>query len=143
MLVFLAVIGHAAAGAAEREGGADDRGQADVLQRLHGHARLRIAVVRRADDGGLGVFQPDPVHRLAEELAVLGHLDGLALGADQLDAEFRQHAHLFQRQRGVQARLPAHRGQERVGALLLDDLGDHLGRDRLDIGGVGQFRDRS
>jgi hypothetical protein len=93
-----------------------------------------------ADDGGLGVLQPDPVHRLAEQLPVLGHLDGLALGADHLDAELLENTHFFQRQRGVQPGLPAHRGQERVGAFLLDDLGHHLGRDRLDIGGVGQAR---
>jgi hypothetical protein len=36
MLVFLAVVGDAAARAAEREGGADDGGQADLFQRGHG-----------------------------------------------------------------------------------------------------------
>ena len=101
-------------------------------------AGRRAFVPLLVGDGGLGVFQPDPVHRLAEQLAVLGHLDGLALGADHLDAEFFQHAHVFQRQRGVEPGLPAHRGQQRVGAFLLDDLGDDLGGDRLDIGGVGQ-----
>jgi hypothetical protein len=108
------------------------RGRPDVV--------FPVAELRRADDGGLGVFQPDPVHRLAEQLAVLGHLDGLALGADHLDAELLQHAHFLQRQRGVEPGLPAHRRQKRVGAFLLDDLGHHLGRDRLDIGGVGQAR---
>jgi hypothetical protein len=90
------------------------------------------------DDGGARVFQPDPVHRLAEQLAVLGHLDGASVGADQLDPELLQHPHIGQRQRRVQPGLPAHGGQQRIGALGLDDLGDHLGRDRLDIGGIGQ-----
>jgi hypothetical protein len=35
-LEFLAVVGDAAAGAAEREGGADDGGQADLVERVHG-----------------------------------------------------------------------------------------------------------
>ena len=88
----------------------------------------------------LGFSRPMRVHRLAEELAVLGLLDRLALGADQLDAELRQHAHVVERERGVEAGLAAHGGQERVGALLLDDLGDDLGGDRLDVGGVGHLR---
>jgi hypothetical protein len=33
-------------------------------------------------------------------------------------------------------------GQQRVGPLLLDDLGHHLGRDRLDVGRVRQLRVR-
>ena len=132
-LEVLAVVGDAAAGAAEGEGGADDRGQADVLD---GGQRL----VDGVGDGGLGVLEADAVHRLAEELAVLGHLDGLALGADQLDAELGEHAHVVERQRGVEAGLAAHRRQERVGALLLDDLGDDLRGDRLDVGGVGHLR---
>jgi hypothetical protein len=86
----------------------------------------------------LRVLQPDPVHRLAEQLAVLGHLDGLALGADHLDAEASPERPFLRARARCSARLPAHRGQERVGPLLLDDLGDDLGRDRLDIGGVGQ-----
>ena len=47
---------------------------------------------------------------------------------------------LLQRQRGVERGLPAHGRQQRVGPLLLDDLGDDLRRDRLDIGRVGQVR---
>ena len=104
-----------------------------MLQRLQ-------RLVERIGDGGLGVLDPQPVHGLAKEFAVLGHFDGRALGADQLDTELVQHAHVVQRQRGVEPRLPAHGGQQSVGTLFLDDLGDHLGRDRLDIGGIGQGR---
>ena len=129
-LVILAVVGDAAAGSSHGEGRADDGGQTDVFDGGHrlGH---------RIGDGGLGVLEADAVHRLAEELAVLGHLDGGAFGADQLDAESGEHAHVVERQRGVQPRLAAHRRQERVGAFLFDDLGDDVGGDRLDIGGVG------
>ncbi len=146
-LVVVAVVGDAAAGAAEGEGGADDGGQADIVDGVDGllatpalMSYLPLGSLRRGDDRGLGVFEPDPVHRLAEQLAVLCHFDGCALGADQLDVELFQHAHVGERQRGVQPGLPAHRRQERVGAFLLDDLGDDFGGDRLDIGGVRQAR---
>ncbi len=190
---LLAVEGDAAAGAAEREGGADDRRQADRLQRVErlDQALLLIALAPLGFTGrpvlleGLGeplslrlrqVARGDPValclmlllvlvlegrsvgenrarrlqadapHRLAEQLAVLGHVDGFRGGTDHLDAEFLQHAHLAQRQRGVQRRLAAHGGQQHQlvvrpgGVLLLDDFGHDLRRDRLDIGGVGQLR---
>ena len=85
-------------------------------------------------------LQPDLLHRLAEQLAVLGLVDGLGRGADHLDAELLQHAHLAERQRAVQRRLPAHGRQQRVRPLLLDDLRHDLRRDRLDVGGVGELR---
>ena len=83
--------------------------------------------------------QADPGHRLAEQLAVFRLVDGVGGGADHLDVEFLQHAHLAQRQRAVERGLPAHGRQQRVGPFLLDDLGDDLRRDRLDIGGVGEI----
>ena len=79
-------------------------------------------------------------HRLAEQRAVLGHVDRVRLGADHLDVVALENAHALQRQRGVERGLAAHGRQQRVGPLLLDDLGDDFGRDRLDIGGVGQIR---
>ena len=131
------VVGDAAAGAAERERRPDDRRQADVVERLE---RLD----QRLDLPGARRFEPDPLHRLAEQLAVLGLVDGVGGGADHLDVEFVQHAHLPQRQRGIERGLSAHGGQQREAAgndvtLLLDDLGDDLRRDRLDIGGVGEI----
>ena len=53
---------------------------------------------------------------------------------------FVEPAVAMQRHRGVERGLAAHGRQQRVGPLLLDDLGDHLGRDRLDVGRVGQAR---
>ena len=134
--IFFAVVGDAAAGAAQREARADDAGEADDLERLQ---RL---------DGVVGQhrarrFEADLLHGVAEQLAVLGLVDGLGVGADHLDAELLEHAHLAQAQRAVERGLAAHRGQQRVGALLLDDLGDHFGGDRLHVGGVAPGPDRS
>ena len=128
------VVGDAAAGAAERERRPDDRRQADVVERFERlHQRLDLVRARR--------LQPDLPHRVAEQLAVLGLVDGLRGRADHLDVEFVEHAHLLERQRAVERGLPAHGGEQRSPApLLLDDLGDDLRRDRLDIGRVGQIR---
>ena len=127
------VVGNAAAGAAERERGADDRRQADILERFERlDQRLDLVRARRR--------QADARHGLAEQLTVFRHVDGVGGGADHLDAEFLQRAHLAQRQRAVERRLPAHGRQQSVGPFLLDDLGDDLRRDRFDIGGVGQIR---
>ena len=87
--IFLAVVGDAAAGAAEGEARADDAGQADHLERLQ---RLDDVV----GEHGARRFEPDLLHRVAEQFAVLGLVDGLGGGADHLDAEFFEHAHLAQ-----------------------------------------------
>ena len=70
---------------------------------------------------------------------VLGLLDRLGVRADHLHAVFFERAVLEQRQRRVERGLPAHRRKHRIGPLLGDDLGDEFGRDRLDIGGVGEL----
>ena len=80
-----------------------------------------------------------------EELAIFGLVDRICRGADHLDVEFGERAQPAQRQRAVQRGLPAHGRQQREAAgndvtFLLDDLGDDLGRDRLDIGGVRKLR---
>ena len=69
-----------------------------------------------------GVARPISVMAAAKALAVLGHVDGLAGGADHLHPEALQHAVMGQVQGAVQGRLPAHGGQQGVRALLLDDL---------------------
>ena len=125
------VVGDAAAGAAERERRPDDRRQPDLVERLE-RVGQRLDLLRARG------LQPDPLHRLAEASAVLGLVDGIRGRADHLDAELVEHAEAAQRQRGVERGLPAHGGKQRVRTLLLDDLGDDVGRDRLDIGGVGE-----
>ena len=84
--------------------------------------------------------EADPRHRALELLAVLGLVDRLLRGADQLDVELVEHALAREVERAVERRLPAHRRQQRVGALPLDDLRDHLPGDRLDVGDVGHLR---
>ena len=160
---LLAVVGDAAAGAAEREGRADDGRQADLGERqqrlAHGvllvalaalvlagvpfqlvagnaAASCRRVAIERLEPRELGEMripvgllerrgvgearfrrvEADLGHRLAEELAVLGLVDGFRRGADHLDVELFEHAHLLQRQRAVQRRLAAHRRKQRVRA---------------------------
>ena len=78
--IFLAIIGDAAARAAQREGRPDDRRQADDFQRLE---RLDQVMRQHGARGG----EADGGHRLAEAEAVFGLVDGVSAGADHLDAE--------------------------------------------------------
>ena len=117
-----------AAAAAEREGGADDR-----------RHRALVELVERGDDDALRHRQPGRLHRSAEEGAVLGGADRAQVGADQLDAVLGQHAVLGQLDREVERRLPAERGQERVGAFPRDDLGERRRVERLEIGRIRPF----
>ena len=129
---------HAAALAAQREGGPDDRRQRDLAL---GQRRLDLA--EGLDGHRPRDPQPGLVHRLAELLAVLGAADRVVVGADQLDAEALQRAVLVQRHRQVERGLPAEGRQQRVGALLLDDLRDRPGQQRLDVGRGRRTRGRS
>ena len=130
---FLAVVGDAAAAAAEGEAGPDDGGIADPgldVERLF----------QRTRDLRLRAFQADLGHRHPEQFAVLGHADGLAPGADQLHGVLLQHAVVGQVQRAVQRGLPAHGRQQRVGPFLGDDLLDRLPVDRFDVDRVRHVR---
>ena len=131
-------VGDAAAGAAHGEGRADDRGQADLVERAQ-RVRQRLDLLRARR------LEADLVHRVAEALAILGLVDRVGGGADHLDVELVEGALLAQRERAVQRGLAAHGRQQREAAgddvaFLLDDLGDDLRRDRLDVGGVRQLR---
>ena len=114
--------GDAAAGAAKCEGRPDDRGHRELDV-----GRVRDDRARRRD--------PDPVHGRAEELAILGLVDRIQVGADQLEAVLIRHR--CERDRQVERGLTAERRQDRVGALPLDHLRDRLGIERLEVGGVG------
>jgi hypothetical protein len=131
--IFLPIVGDPAARPAQREARPDDDRKPDRVE----HAKRFLD---RVDDGGLGALQPDPVHRIAELLPVLGLLDRLGVGPDQLDAQPVQRAVLEQGQSRVQSRLPAHGRKQRVRLLRFDDLRHNLWRDRLDIGRVAQLR---
>ncbi len=129
---LLLVVGDAPAGAAEGERGPNDRRQADLVERrkafgeVVGHDRARR-------------FEADPRHRLAEQRPIFRLVDGLGLGTDHLDAVLLQDTLLVQRERGIERGLAAHGRQQRVGPFGGYDLGDDLGRDRLDISGIGEL----
>ena len=107
-------------------------GRSDQIERLAG-------LVERARDLALRAFQADLFHRLAEGLAVLRNLDRRPRGTDQRHAVLRERAVVGERQRGVERGLPAHGRQQRVRLLGGDDPPHDLGRDRLDVGGVGEL----
>ncbi len=123
---------------AHREGGPDDDRVAEILGRLEtvGH---RVADPRPRDRRVQPVGRGDPIDDALELLAVLTRLDRGHVGADQFDAVLVQDTVGVHRHRGVQCGLPPQRGQQCVGAFLGDDRLDHLGRDRLDVGGVGEL----
>jgi len=85
-------------------------------------------------------FQPDAPHGLLEKLPVLGLADGFLVGPDHLHPELFQDARLGHLDGRVQAGLPSQGGQKRLGALPFDDLGHHLGGDRLHVGPVRGLR---
>ena len=87
-----------------------------------------------------GAFDADLGHGVAELEAVLGAVDDVGLGADQFDAVPGEGAGCIEPHGDVERGLAAHGGQQGVGLLADYDLFDHLGGDRLDIGGVGKAR---
>ena len=132
----VSVFADAAALAAQREGRADDRRQRDASP----SASAASASPTDLDDHATrGSRSPASLHRRAEVLAVLGAVDRVVVGADQLDPEALQGAVVVQRHRQVERRLAAERRQQRVGALALDDLRDRAGQQRLDVGAVGEL----
>ena len=94
-----------------------------------------------------GIRRPGLVHRLRNSSRSSARRIASLVGADQLDPELLQGAVLVQRHRHVERGLAAERRQQRVGALLLDDLRHRPGQQRLDVGrggelGVGHDRRR-
>ncbi len=134
-LELLAVVGDAAAAAAHGEGRPDHGREADF--RLHRQRLLHA--VRDARPRGL---QADVRHGAAEQLAVLGHVDGTLGRADHLDVVFLEHALARQVQGRVERRLSAHGWQERARPFLIDDAFDGSPVDRLDVDAVRGFRIR-
>ena len=105
--------------------GAGDRGHR-LVERLDHRRRRRV-------DADLG-------HRVAEQLPVFRDLDRLDRGADQLHAVLGEDAVLLELDGQVERGLAADGRQHRVRPLALDDLGDDVDGERLDVGAVGQLR---
>ena len=93
--------------------------------------------VERGDDDARRHGQPGRRHRRAEERAVLGGADRVQVGADQLDPVLGQDAALRQLDGEVERRLAAEGGEERIGLLADDDLGERRRVERLEVGRVG------
>ena len=132
--------GHAAALAPQRERGPHHHGEPQLRQRPLGLLKGGHQAPAQRRDARLP-------HRLLERLTVLGQLNGADVGPDQLDAVARQHPALGQRLREVQGRLPAHRRQQGVRPLPLENLFQALGGERLQVHprrelGVGHDRGR-
>ena len=102
------------------------------FDRLHG-------LVHAAHGPAFRSRQPDSPHRLGELGPVLGDPDGPLVGPDQLDPEALERAVAVQGHGHVERGLPAHRGQQRIRPLALDDLRHPFRRDRLDVGPVGHL----
>ena len=73
------VVGRGAALTAQGEARADDEGEADLSGELQGFFDA-------VDDAALGDLEADALHRLAEEVPVLGLADGSDRRAEELDA---------------------------------------------------------
>ncbi len=126
-------VGDAAAGATQREGRAAKKRKAELVRQcLRFGQRLDLAAPRH--------LHPRRRHRILEEDAVFGDLDGADGSADELDAVALQHAGFRQLDRQVERCLPTDRRQQRVGTFVGDDLLQHRHGERLNVGGIGQLR---
>ena len=90
-------------------------------------------------------LQPDLLHGRLELVPLFGLRNDVRLRPDHLDAESVQHTLTAQFHGHVQAGLASERRKEGVRPLFLDHLGDHLPRQRLDVGprrgrGIGHDR---
>ena len=125
-LQLLGVLGRAAAGAAQGEGGAHDDGIADPL-------RHRQGLVHGLCDVGGDHRLADLRHGLLEHLPVLRPGDGRRVGAQQADPLLLEKALLVQLHGQGQARLAPQARQDGVGPLLFDDALDGLHRQGLQV----------
>ena len=127
------VVGEAAARAAQREGRTQHHRITDPVSHLgrlfdrHGDLRLDDRLAQR-------------FAQLLEQLAVLGTLDRLERGAQNLDLALLENPLLGQLHGEVQARLSAQSRNDGVRTLVADDLGDVLQRQGLHVDLVGDMR---
>ena len=120
------VLGRAAAGAAQGEGGTDNDGITDAVR--HGQG-----ILHSLGDVGGNDRLADLRHGFLEELPVLGPGNGLGVSAQQADALGLQEALLVQLHGQGQARLAAQARQDGVRLFLFDDALDGLHRQGLQV----------
>ena len=74
------------------------------------------------DELRLRRLEADLAHRVLEEQAVFGLLDGVDFGADQFDAVLIEHAGFGEFDGEIEAGLAADGGEQGVGAFAADDF---------------------
>jgi hypothetical protein len=100
----------------------------------------RLGLIVALGDAAGRHGEPDAMHRLPEQLSILGNGDRVGRRADQLDAVLVQHAALRQRHGDVERGLAAHRRQDRVGTFAIDDQLHELRRHGLDVRPIRELR---
>ena len=131
------VVRHAGTEAAHGEGRTHDNRVTEFGDR-------GVYFVHRVANCGLRGFATDLGDDVLELLAILAALYGVEVGADQFDVVLLEDALLVQRHCGVERSLTAERREDGVDLVALqgflgDDLLEELGRDRLDVRGVGEL----
>ncbi len=111
--------------AAQNEGGPNQQREPELARDLE-----RLLVAGRG--AAFRLEQPELLDQLVEPLAVLGQVDAVGRGADDLDARLLQGDRQFQR--GLAAELD----DDAVGLLLLHDGHHVLERQRLEVQPVGR-----
>ena len=112
----------------------NDDGQCNFGQYL-----LRLG--QRVGDTTLGNLEPNLDHRAFEFFAIFGGGNCFGVGTDQLWCAWHtRQATLKQCHRQIERRLAAQGGQHCIGALTLDDRGQHLNGEWLDVGAIGEVR---
>ena len=91
-------------------------------------------------DAGAGATKANLGHRVFELQPIFGLIDRLWTGADQLNLISIKDPMSMQIKRTVECRLTAHRGQNCIGALPLDNPLDDLPGNRFDVSHIGRFR---
>ncbi len=127
------VVRDAAADAAKRKGRADHEREAKRPREIDPFRQA-------ARQPALRHVEADRPHRVLEQLAILGHLDGFDRGADQLDVVLIERARVGKVHGQVERGLAADGRQHGVGPLALDDRRHEIGGQRLDVGAIGELR---
>ena len=130
---LLAVLADAAAGAAHGKSRAHDDRVADDLGKVQ--CVVQILHDFGGDDGLVQLF-----HRVLEQLAILGAIDGVGLAGQQADTAAVQETAAGQLHGEVQAHLASQVRQDGVGFFFFNDALDDLGGQRLNIYMVGDVR---